>query len=112
MSMVYGTNTEYLGSFSTLINNSTFIVRTRKTKNGAKLFVDVTEICHGPGPMVSNYLMAIKQARQAARHYGARSVDFSNLFAGLLSDVKVHHGNGNVSLVHVARSAFAFSAVS
>ena len=112
MAMVYGTNTEYLGSYSELVNGSTFIVRTRKTKNGEKLLIDVTEVCHGPGVMVTNHLMVIKQARQAARRYGAASMDYSTLYAALMNDVKVAHGNGRVSLTHICRSAFAFSAVS
>ena len=106
-SLVYGTNTELLGMYSELVDDSTFIVRTRRTLNGEKILVDIAEISQN-GSFQNETL---NQARQAARHFGAASVDASILYYGLASDRKVSHGDGTVSLVKVRRSAFAFAGV-
>lgn len=108
--MAYGTNTELLGMYSELIDDSTFIVRTRRTLKGEKLLVDVTEISHDG--LVSRPGTDTFQARQAARLFGAENTDFSILYCSMPTDRKITHGDGTVSLVKVRRSSFAFQGVS
>lgn len=108
MSMVFGTNTELLGTYSEL-NGSSFIVRTRRTLNKEKLLIDITELYHDkterPSPM---YL--VKLARSTARRFGAESVDYAAL--GLLfSTRKVSDASGTLHPVNVIRQTFVFTLV-
>ena len=110
-SLVYGTNTKLLGTYSELVDDSTFLVRTRRTLKGEKLLVDVTEIYPEHSDKIWRGGIDADQARQAARHFGASNTDFSILYYGIISDRKVTRSDGTVSLVKIRRSAFAFQGV-
>lgn len=105
MSMVYGTNTELLGMYSEMIGDSTFVVRTRKTKNGEKLLVDVTEITSKEFRLTNQRRI---QARQAARHYGAASIDYGML-APWVSSRKLSDASGTIHSVTMCHTTFVFT---
>ena len=108
MSMVFGTNTELLGTYSEMNEfGSSFIVRTRKTLNGEKLLIDITEaFCH----KTSNFMYAVKLARNAARRFGATSPDFATL-TSLHGERKVSDASGTLHPVNIARTTFVFTAM-
>lgn len=107
MSIVYGTNTEYLGKYSELVGDSTFIARTRKTLNGEKLLVDVSEL-YPNMPVRADIPVDI--ARDAARHYGARTVDYSRLHTWFTTR-KVSDISGIMHNITIAHTTFVFFAV-
>jgi hypothetical protein len=106
MSIVYGTNTELLGTYSELWDfNKSYIVRTRRTLNGEKLLVDVTEIFSHETP---SHIYAIKLARNAARRFGAESMDYGVLMP-LRSTRKVSDATGTLHMVNIVRQTFVFT---
>lgn len=106
-SLVYGTNTELLGTYSEMWEfNNTFIVRTRRTLNHEKLLIDITELHHHVTP---NPIYATKLARNAARRFSATSMDFG-LLATLHSSRKVSDGSGMLHTVNVTRQTYVFDA--
>lgn len=108
MPMVYGTNTELLGTWSDMNEfGSSFIVRTRRTNNGEKLLVDITEAF---SHLTANFFYQQKLACRAARRYGATSTDHSVL-GGHTHSKKVSDASGTMHTVNVTRYTFVFSAV-
>lgn len=107
MSLVYGTNTELLGTYSEMNEfGSSFVVRTRRTLNGRKLLIDITEAFHC---QTSNHFHAVKLARSAARRFGAVSADFG-LLASWRDSRKVSDATGRFHTVNLRRTTFVFTA--
>lgn len=107
MSMVYGTNTELLGTYSEMWEfNKSFIVRTRRTLNGEKLLIDITEVFHHETP---GHLYAVKLARDAARRFGAVSMDYGVLHP-MRSVQKVSDASGTLHTVNIVRQTYVFTA--
>lgn len=106
MSLVYGTNTELLGTWSEMWDfNKSFVVRTRRTLNGEKLLIDITEVFHHETP---GHLHAVKLARKAARRFGASSMDYGVLHP-LRSVAKVSDATGTLHTVNVVRQTYIFT---
>jgi hypothetical protein len=108
---VNGTHTFLLGTYSELVDDSSFVVRSRRTTNGEKILVDVTEISPPDNLSYSvGHHNAENQARQAARFFGAGSTDFS-IIRQFDEHVKVSDGLGHQYLMLVRRSCYAFPGV-
>ncbi len=107
--LVFGTNTELLGVHSEMIGENAFIVRTRRTQNYEKLLVDITEIAPKQFMVPATHRT---QARQAARHFNAVSMEFSEILNGLYGERKISSADGSQSPLYIKRSCYVFDAVS
>lgn len=108
MLLMSAPNTVQLGITSEWAGDEQLVIRSRKTKDGSKILIDVTEATHTE--LASNSV-ATRVARRSARRFGAASMDYSRLFP-LMFNKKVYHGDGSQSVVKIRRTTFVFAGVS